>query len=128
MKFKLDENFGTRTQAIFTEFGYSADTVLSEGLGGASDYDLYNVCREQGLCMVTLDLDFSDVVRFPPQATGGIIVVRCPRNPSLKLLERMVRQFLSMIGRQSQLGEMTPDRSLWIIEVDRIRVHQQEDF
>jgi len=127
MNFKLDENFGTRTQRIFQELGHHADTVIDEKLGGASDKVLYDVCREQGLCLVTLDLDFSDVVRFPPQATGGIVVLRCPRNPSLTMLERMVRQFLTMIGKTSQLGTMSPERQLWIVEVDRIRVHQQNE-
>lgn len=128
MNFKLDENFGTRTQRVFHELGHTADSVNDEGLGGASDKTLYQVCREQGLCLVTLDLDFSDVLRFPPQETGGIVVLRCPRNPSLRLLERMVRQFLAMIGRRTQLGEITPERQLWIVEIDRIRVHQQSEF
>jgi predicted nuclease of predicted toxin-antitoxin system len=125
MNFKLDENFGARAQEIFRELGHDADTVVSEGLGGATDNEIYRVRCEEGLCLVTLDLDFSDVVRFPPETAGGIVVIRCPRNPSLTLLERMVRQFLTAIGRQpSQLGEMTPAQSLWIVEVDRIRVHQ----
>ena len=71
MNFKLDENFGTRTQRIFRELGHNADSVIDEGLGGASDIALYQVCREHGLCLVTLDLDFSDVLRFPPQGTGA---------------------------------------------------------
>lgn len=87
----------------------------------------YDTCRENGLCLVTLDLDFSDVLRFPPQATGGIVVLRCPRNPSLTMLERMVRQFLMMIGKTSQLGIMSPEHQLWIVEVDRVRVHQQSE-
>ena len=127
MNFKLDENFGTRTQHIFRELGHNADSVIDEGLGGASDIALYQVCREHGLCLVTLDLDFSDVLRFPPQETGGIVVLRCPRNPSLSLLENMVRQFLSMIGQRTQLGEITPEQQLWIVEVDRIRVHQPSE-
>ncbi len=58
MNFKLDENFGTRTQRIFHEFGHNADGVVAEGIGGASDKTLFQVCREHGLCLVTLDLDF----------------------------------------------------------------------
>jgi len=128
MNFKLDENFGARTQHLFHEFGHQADTVVDEGLAGAPDHDIYLVCCEQGLCLVTLDLDFSDVVRYPPSQCGGIVVIRCPRNPSLGLLERMVRQFLLVIGQTRQLGKMTPERQLWIVEVDRVRVHQSSDF
>lgn len=38
--------------------------------------------------MVTLDLDFSDVTRFPPAQANGIVVIRVPRNPSLTLLQQ----------------------------------------
>ncbi len=37
MNFKLDENFGTRTQHIFQELAHGADSVIAEGLGGAAD-------------------------------------------------------------------------------------------
>ena len=73
-------------------------------------------CTEQR-CLVTLDLDFADVTRFPPPVSG-IVVIRVPRNPSLALLEQLIRQFLQA------LTEMPVKKKLWIIEVGRIRIHQ----
>jgi predicted nuclease of predicted toxin-antitoxin system len=87
MKFKLDENFGARTQSLFVEFGHEVHTVAQEEMSGASDVTIYDICRVENRCLITLDLDFADVVRFPPHLAGGIIVIRCPRNPSLNLLE-----------------------------------------
>lgn len=118
MKFKLDENFGTRTQRIFRESGHEVDSVRDESLQGTPDLRLYQVCCEEKRCLVTLDLDFADVTRFPPDKVGGIVVIRVPRNPSLELLERLVRQFLQATKRESV------ENRLWIVEVDRIRVHQ----
>jgi predicted nuclease of predicted toxin-antitoxin system len=118
MKFKLDENFGTRTQHIFRESGHDVDSVRDESLQGTPDLRLYQVCCEEKRCLVTLDLDFADVTRFPPDKAGGIVVIRVPRNPSLELLERLVRQFLQAAKRESV------ENRLWIVEVDRIRVHQ----
>ncbi len=37
MKWKLDENFGSRTAHLFLRAGYDAETVLQEQLGGSSD-------------------------------------------------------------------------------------------
>jgi hypothetical protein len=88
MKFKLDENFGSRTLPLFREAGHDADTVREEGLAGCSDHDLFQACRQHSRSLVTLDLDFADVVRFPPHLTAGIAVIRLPKNPSLPLLER----------------------------------------
>lgn len=44
MKFKLDENFGSRTVRLFQMAGHEVDTVLSEGLVGSADQYLYELC------------------------------------------------------------------------------------
>jgi len=118
MKFKLDENFGTRTQNIFKTAGFQIDTVRDEGLQGCSDQVIYERCCLEKRCLVTLDLDFSNVLRFPPEKTAGIAVIRVPHNPTLPLLEQLIRQFLK------QLSNMSIKQQLWIIEINRIRIHQ----
>lgn len=120
MKFKLDENFGSRTQHLFQAYGHDVQTVRMQGLQGSSDVRLFEVCRVEQRCLVTLDLDFADVLHFPPSLTNGIVVIRLPRNPSLALLEQLVRQFLQTLAR------MSIERRLWIVEPSRIRVHESE--
>jgi predicted nuclease of predicted toxin-antitoxin system len=121
MKFKLDENFGARTQQIFRMTGHDVMTVRDQDLQGCSDQRLYEVCHAEHRCLVTLDLDFSDVLRFPPQQAHGIVVIRVPYNPTLSLLEQLIRQFLQT------LETMPVEKRLWIVETGRIRVHQAED-
>ena len=121
MRFKLDENFGTRTQHLFVNAGHDVHTVSQEGLGGAADTDLYEFCCSENRCLVTLDLDFADVVRFPPDNANGIVVIRVPRNPGLLLLERMIQLFLDA------LKQMPVESQLWIVEVNRIRIHQPRE-
>ena len=65
MRLKLDENLGQAIAEIFREAGHDVATV-QQGLGGIQDEALYNRCRQEGMCLVTLDLDFSNVLRFPP--------------------------------------------------------------
>jgi predicted nuclease of predicted toxin-antitoxin system len=120
MKFKLDENFGTRTQHLFRNAGHDVQTIRDEGLQGRSDHHLYEVCFAEQRCLVTLDLDFSDVTRFPPDKAGGIVVIRVPKNPSLSLLEQLICQFLQSLTR------MSVEKKLWIVEIGRIRIHQSE--
>ncbi len=120
MKFKLDENFGTRTQQLFRNAGYDVQTVYDQRLQGCSDEHLYEVCCAEQRCLVTLDIDFADVTRFPPTQASGIVVIRAPRNPGLALLEQLIRQFLHT------LIQMPIGKELWIVEVGRIRIHQAE--
>ncbi|MCL4863678.1 MAG: DUF5615 family PIN-like protein [Caldilineaceae bacterium] len=120
MKFKLDENFGTRTQRLFQEAGFDVHTVVQESLQGASDQVVYETCCNEDRCLVTLDLDFSDIVRFPPDQLAGIIVIRAPHNPSLPLLEQMVATVIRYCQDSPIAGQ------LLIVEVGRIRIHQPE--
>ena len=121
MNFKLDENFGTRTQHLFRESGHTVQTVRDQNLQGAPDSQLYDVCCAENYCMVTLDLDFCDVTRFPPSHGAGIVVIRIPKTPTLQLLEKLVSQFLNAI-KTSPLK-----KELWVVEVGRIRIHQSDD-
>jgi predicted nuclease of predicted toxin-antitoxin system len=118
MKFKLDENFGTRTQKLFHQSGHEVITVREQSLQGSSDQIIYETyCREQ-FCLVTLDLDFCNVIRFPPERSGGIAVIRVPKNATMGALERLVTLFIKMLSR------VPIEKQLWIVEMDRIRVHQ----
>ena len=46
---------------------HDANTVVDQGLKGCTDGELYDHCRIEKRCLVTLDIDFSDVLRFPPR-------------------------------------------------------------
>lgn len=118
MKFKLDENFGTRSQWLFRAAGHDVVTVREELLEGATDRRLFNVCKDEKRCLITLDLDFSNVVRFPPHTSAGIAVIRLPQNSNLVVIEKVIKRFLNAIEREPISGQ------LWIIETDRIRIHQ----
>jgi len=76
------------------------------------------VCCGEQRCLVTLDLDFADVTRFPPEKSDGIVVIRVPKNPSILLLKKLINQLLQ------SLSNMPVENSLWIVEVGRIRIHQ----
>ncbi|MBN1479127.1 hypothetical protein EH223_15645 [candidate division KSB1 bacterium] len=121
MRFKLDENFGSRTVSLFKQMDYDVQTVSEQKLNGSTDQKIYNICKAEKRCLVTLDLDFADVLRFPPQEASGIMVIRLPRNPSLSMLEYLVRKALNYNEKQSI------KENLWIVEVDRIRVYQKPD-
>ncbi len=118
MRFKLDENFGSRSARLFTEAGHDVETVFQEGLSGSSDEVILAACIQENRCLLSLDLDFADVVRFPPHKTAGISVLRLPKGASLSLLEKLVSDLLRMLDAESIGGR------LWIVEAGRIRIHE----
>jgi hypothetical protein len=71
---------------------------------------------------LTLDLDFADIVRFPPHKAPGIAVLRLPNGVSLSMMERIVSNLLSMLDAEPIAGR------LWIVEPGRIRIHENTNI
>ena len=115
MKVKLDENLGNRAVALFGEYVHEVTTVSEQDLQGANDDDLIEACRTEERVLITLDLDFSNVLRFPPAKYAGIVVLRLPHPTKLETIRERVRVFLRASERKNLSGQ------LWIVEQDRIR-------
>ena len=116
MRFKLDENFDIRLVRLFLEAGHKADTVLDERLSGSSDEVIYQVCRDTRRVLVTLDLDFSNPLRFPPDITEGLIVIRPPRAVFELIKQTLATLFLALKSKPLK-------GRLWIVEPGRIRLY-----
>ena len=121
MKFKLDENIGRRAVDVFIRAGHDAHTVYDERLQGCNDQTIYERCCEEQRCLVTLDLDFSNILRFPAERCGGIVIIRTPNNTSLTALEKLIRDFLGMVTADTRIN------TNWIVEPGRIRIHATDD-
>ena len=76
MKFKIDENLPVEFAKLLADFGHDADTVHDERLVGAPDSVVIVTCKTERRCLVTLDLDFSDMRAYPPSDLHGLIIFR----------------------------------------------------
>ncbi|WP_437574754.1 DUF5615 family PIN-like protein [Sorangium sp. So ce887] len=81
-----------------------------QGLCSASDPTVIDVCKAEGRCLVTLDLDFSNPVRFKPADYPGIAGLRLPPRPSPKDLTDSVLTLLNALAQSSIEGK------LWILQ------------
>jgi predicted nuclease of predicted toxin-antitoxin system len=117
LRFKLDENADPRWREPLTAAGHDVSTASEQSLAGVGDHELAEACRAEKRCLVTLDVDFAQILDFPPQEYAGLIVLRHPR-PSLAAMRDLVRQLVMALEKESPVGR------LWILEPGRLRIHQ----
>ncbi|CAH2570659.1 hypothetical protein PRNO82_00047 [Planktothrix rubescens] len=95
MLIKLDENMSVAHAEFLRQMGYDCDRVTDEGLSGADDEIVWQEACAEGRFFITLDLDFSDVRRFPPGTHPGILLLRSrsrSRQYVLDVLSRVVSE------------------------------------
>ncbi|MCS6829486.1 MAG: DUF5615 family PIN-like protein [Armatimonadota bacterium] len=121
MRLKLDENLGESIARILRDAGHDVETVFSQNLCSSSDHELIQVCKKEARCLVSLDMDFANPLRFPPSQYRGIVVLRLPARATLDDLKQLAATLAQGLQQYSVDGE------LWIVQKDRIRVYQKRE-
>ena len=120
MKFKLDENLGTVGRELLQAGGHDVMTVAEQKLSGFSDERLYEVVRDEGRALITLDHDFGQTLRFTPEATAGIVVLECKGRVSPRAIRARIGELITALQTNELVGH------LWIVEPGRVRIHQRD--
>lgn len=106
---------------IFQSAGYDAETVLAESLSGEPDEQIFKHCQKENRCLVTLDLDFSNILRFQPKGTPGVVIIRPNRPITLEVMDAMIVQLISFLEKHDPMG------CLWIVEPTQLRIRKGQD-
>lgn len=85
LRLKLDENLPAEAASRARGRGADVETVQHDGLGGATDVQIFAVCQRERRVLVTLDLDFADVRHYRPGQGPGAIVLR-PKQESIRAI------------------------------------------
>jgi len=115
MKFKVDQNLPLEFEDILAAHGHDAISVFRQGMNGASDEKVVDVCHAEGRALITADLDLSDIRTYPPQQSAGYIVFRLKEQSRPRQID-LLRELLPRLDTQPLSGK------LWIVERGRLRV------
>ncbi|GMV72881.1 MAG: hypothetical protein DYG93_13400 [Leptolyngbya sp. PLA2] len=118
-RFKTDENLSDEVAARLRAHGFDAVTAREQGLGGSDDRSLLGVCSREGRAVLTLDLDFADIRRYPPEGAHGIVVFRLARQDT-RSVERRLDRVIELLRTEPLAGR------LWIVDEASIRVRGGE--
>jgi predicted nuclease of predicted toxin-antitoxin system len=119
MRLKRDENLGSIGVSLLESEGHDVKTIAEQRMSGASDERVYETCRDESRVLVTLDRDFGQIIRFPPELTAGIVVLECKGRLSPAMI-------LARLTELATLVKTRPiDHELWIVEPGRVRIHER---
>ena len=93
MKFIADENIFEPIIDYLKDEGNEVVNVRKDGYSGKPDDFIYEMAVNKKLIILTMDKDFSRMLRFPPDKCGGIIVVKLYKMTVNKAVEIFKRYF-----------------------------------
>jgi predicted nuclease of predicted toxin-antitoxin system len=117
VKLKLDENLSRHLKPVLLLLGHDTETADDEGMLSRPDTEVGRAAREAGRILLTLDLEFGDLRKYPPGGHPGIVLFR-PRDFGPLSVNRFVERFV----RDTNLEELAG--CLAIVEPFRVRIRR----
>lgn len=117
-RFLVDEDLPRSLAAALSTAGFEAIHVTDAGLRGRSDAEVLAEAIRQSRALVTGDVGFSNLLRFPLGEHAGVVVLRFPTEISVAALNSAAVAALTSLTAEEIAG------SLVIVEPNRIRLRR----
>jgi predicted nuclease of predicted toxin-antitoxin system len=118
VKLKLDENLSRHLKDILGMLQHDVITAADENLLSQPDTALAAAANSEGRMLLTLDLEFGDLRKYPPGNHPGIILFR-PRSFGPLAVNRFVDEFIRDINLELLAGCVV------VIDPTRVRVRRR---
>ncbi len=117
LKLKLDENLSRHLKHDPGMLQHDVVTVADEGLLSKSDPEIAAAAKTEGRILLTLDLEFADLRKYPPGSHPGIILFR-PVSFGPLAVNRFVEGFVQNTDLQPLVGCVV------VVDPSRVRVRR----
>jgi predicted nuclease of predicted toxin-antitoxin system len=118
-RFLVDEDLPRSLAPALAAAGFTAEDIRDHGLRGRPDDDVFQYAVAHGFAILSGDVGFASIVRFPLGTHPGIIVARFPNDMPVRSFNE------ATIGGLRGLTEDEIAGSLVIIEPGRVRLRRQ---
>ena len=116
MRFIIDADLPRSVSQVIDAYGHEAVDVRDIGMMSAGDEDIVQYANDEKLCLLSADLGFADLRRYPPSRYHGIVIMRLPRHATTSFITRLLSAFLARIDTFPELRGR-----LAIVELGRVR-------
>ncbi len=91
--------------------------VRDVGLRGKSDALVFAYAQREERLLITCDLGFSNILKFPPAQTVGLLVVRIPDSEPIDRFNHEILRTVTEIGENLR-------QHLAIVEIGKVRLRE----
>ena len=117
--FLIDEDLPRSLATLLRSAGLEVTDIRDAGLRGASDAEVLSHARSRRFTLLTADLDFANLLRFPLGSHDGIIVARFPNETPVEALNQAIVRSIQSLRKEDIGGNLV------IIEPGRVRVRSK---
>ena len=105
MKFLVDADLPRSVAKILISLGHDAIDIRDIKPLATTDTVIYRSIKEQNRILVTRDLDFSNILLYPPPADAGIIVLRVHLLSVNEIID-IVKDLIKRIPEKELIGSL----------------------
>ena len=117
-KFLADESCGLPTINLLRGLGHSVVTAKEVNLGGKPDFDILKRAIKEKRILISEDLDFGNILLYPPSLHHGIILLRFRHR-----LEADIHATLTRLLNEFKPTELR--KTLIIVGADKYRLRKE---
>jgi predicted nuclease of predicted toxin-antitoxin system len=101
MRLKLDENLSHHLKPVLAGLGHEVLTAADEDLLSRPDTEIARAPKDEQRMLMTLDVEFADLRKYPPGSHPGVILFR-----PLSLSPLSVNDFIIDFIRRTDLEKL----------------------
>ncbi len=115
VKLKLDENLSRHLRQALCDLQHDATTAAEEDLLSQPDTAVAATAKDGGRILLTLDIEFGDLRKYPPGTHPGVVLFR-PRSFGPATVNRFVEEFVRSTDLRLLIGCVV------VVDPTRVRV------
>jgi predicted nuclease of predicted toxin-antitoxin system len=119
-KFVIDEDIARSTGTLLADAGHEIIDIRDQGLRGAEDERIFRFAQSKKAILLTGDIGFGNLIKFPLGRHHGILLVHFPNELPVREINRQILLALS------QLKDTDLSKNLTIIEPGKIRIRKHK--
>lgn len=119
MKMVLDENIHRSLGDVIQKLGHEILDIRDHGLRGKPDEVVFNFAQKHEAALISEDMGFASIIRFPLGSHHGIIILRFPNQMSTETINEKVYAAFQKIAPIDMRG------NLIIIAPENIRMRRK---